>query len=212
MPLIDNPRVPEFATPLSEHAVDADPVAQFSAWFAEASQSDIRMPEAAAVATAGKACEPSVRMVLVKRFDERGFVFFTNYDSRKGTELTENPRAALLFYWDALGRQVRIEGRVQRTSAAQSADYVRTRPRGSQLSALASPQSRPVADRETLERSVAEIDARHAGGELPIPDWWGGFLLVPESFEFWQHREDRLHDRLRYTPDGEGWRIERLAP
>jgi pyridoxamine 5'-phosphate oxidase len=202
----------EFANPLSESDVDADPVAQFAAWFAQASGAGIRMPEAVAVATASAAGAPSVRMVLLKRFDERGFVFFTNYESRKGRELTENPRAALLFYWNALGRQVRIEGPVRRTSVDESEEYVRSRARGSQISALASPQSRPVADRAELERSVAEIAAGHVEGELPIPSWWGGYLVEPESFEFWQHREDRLHDRLRYTPDGTGWRIERLAP
>ncbi len=202
----------EFANPMSESDVDADPVAQFAAWFAQASGAGIRMPEAVAVATASAGGEPSVRMVLLKRFDKRGFVFFTNYESRKGRELTENPRAALLFYWDALGRQVRIEGPVRRTSAEESEEYVRSRPRGSQISALASPQSRPVADRAELERSVAEIAAGHIEGELPIPSWWGGYVVEPESFEFWQHREDRLHDRLRYTPDGTGWRIERLAP
>ena len=202
----------EFANPLSESDVDADPVAQFAAWFAQASDAGFRMPEAVAVATASAAGAPSVRMVLLKRFDKRGFVFFTNYESRKGRELTENPRAALLFYWDALGRQVRIEGPVRRTSAEESEEYVRSRPRGSQISALASPQSRPVADRAELERSVAEMAAGHVEGDLPIPSWWGGYLVEPESFEFWQHREDRLHDRLRYTPDGTGWRIERLAP
>ncbi len=202
----------EFANPLSESDVDADPVAQFAAWFAQASGAGIRMAEAVAVATASAAGAPSVRMVLLKRFDKRGFVFFTNYESRKGRELTENPRAALLFYWDALGRQVRIEGPVRRTSIEESEEYVRSRPRGSQISALASPQSRAVADRAELERSVAEIAAGHGEGDLPIPSWWGGYLVEPESFEFWQHREDRLHDRLRYTPDGTGWRIERLAP
>jgi pyridoxamine 5'-phosphate oxidase len=202
----------EFANPLSESDVDADPVAQFAAWFAQASGAGIRMAEAVAVATASAAGAPSVRMVLLKRFDKRGFVFFTNYESRKGRELTENPRAALLFYWDALGRQVRIEGAVRRTSMEESEEYVRSRPRGSQISALASPQSRAVADRAEVERSVAEIAAAHVEGDLPIPSWWGGYLVEPESFEFWQHREDRLHDRLRYTPDGTGWRIERLAP
>ena len=203
----------EFANPLSESYVDADPVAQFAAWFAQASGAGIRMPEAVAVATASAAGAPSVRMVLLKRFDKRGFVFFTNYESRKGRELTENPRAALLFYWDALGRQVRIEGPVRRTSVEESEEYVRSRPRGSQISALASPQSRPVADRAELERSVAEMAAGHVKGELPIPAWWGGYLVEPESFEFWQHREDRLHDRLRYTHRDDGrWQIERLAP
>jgi pyridoxamine 5'-phosphate oxidase len=204
--------VPDFAQPLREQDVDRDPLGQFGAWFEQAAQAGVRMPEAAAVATASASGAPSVRMVLVKRFDERGFAFFSNYESRKGIELAENPRAALLFYWDALGKQVRIEGPVQRTSAQESAEYVRARPRGSQLSALASPQSRPVAGRDVLERRVAELEAGHARGELPVPAWWGGYLLTPNSFEFWQHREDRLHDRLRYTLRENEWTTERLAP
>jgi pyridoxamine 5'-phosphate oxidase len=204
--------VPDFAQPLREQDVDRDPLRQFGSWFEQAAQAGVRMPEAAAVATASASGAPSARMVLVKRFDERGFAFFSNYESRKGIELADNPQAALLFYWDALGKQVRIEGPVQRTSAQESADYVRTRPRGSQLSALASPQSRPVAGRDVLERLVAELEAGHARDELPVPAWWGGYLLTPDSFEFWQHREDRLHDRLRYTLRENGWTIERLAP
>jgi pyridoxamine 5'-phosphate oxidase len=204
--------VPDFAEPLREQDVDSDPLRQFGSWFEQAVRAGIRMPEAAAVATASANGAPSARMVLVKGFDERGFRFFSNYESRKGAELAENPRAALLFYWDVLGRQVRIEGAVERTSAEESETYVRSRPRGSQLSALASAQSRPVAGREALERRVAELEAAHAGAELPVPGWWGGYLLVPSGFEFWQHREDRLHDRLRYLRrDGE-WTIERLAP
>jgi pyridoxamine 5'-phosphate oxidase len=152
-------------------------------------------------------------MVLVKQFDDRGFVFFSNYGSRKGQELAVNPRAALLFHWQPLGRQVRIEGPVRRTSAEESAHYVHSRPRGSQLSALASPQSRPVDSRQALEERVVELAARHAGGELPLSEEWGGYRVSPESFEFWQHREDRLHDRLRYRPTSDGrWRIERLGP
>jgi pyridoxamine 5'-phosphate oxidase len=203
---------PDFAEPLREQEADRDPLRQFGAWFEQATRAGIRAPEAAVVATATADGEPSARMVLVKRFDEHGFVFFSNYESRKGVELADNPRAALLFYWDPLGKQVRIEGPVERTSAQESADYIRTRPRGSQLSALASPQSRPIAGRELLERRVAELEARHAGEEVPVPEWWGGFLLVPKTFEFWQHREDRLHDRLRYSLRDGGWRIERLAP
>ena len=204
--------MPDFAKPLDEQDVDADPVTQFKDWFRIAEEQGVRAPEAAVVATASAAGRPSARMVLVKRADARGFVFFTNYRSRKGQELAENPHAALLFYWDALGRQVRIEGPVRRLAPEESAAYVRSRPRSSQLSALASAQSRPVPDRQALERAVSELAAEHADGELPVPDWWGGFLLEPESFEFWQHREDRLHDRLRYTPSDGDWRIERLAP
>ncbi len=201
----------DFATPLRERDVDPDPFVQFAVWF-EAAAAGVRAPEAAALATASADGAPSVRMVLVKQTGEPGFVFFTNYESRKGSELEANPRAALLFYWDPLGRQVRIEGDVERIGDAESAAYVRSRPRASQLSAFASPQSRPVADRESLEQRVAELTERHEGVELPIPDFWGGFRLVPAEFEFWQHREDRLHDRLRYSRDGGGWRIERLAP
>jgi pyridoxamine 5'-phosphate oxidase len=171
------------------------------------------VPEAATLATATKEGVPSARIVLVKLHDESGFVFFSNYDSRKGRELAANPCAALVFHWDPLGRQVRVEGRVERTSPEQSAQYARSRPRGSQLSALASPQSEVVEGRDVLERVVRELAARYEGKQLPEPESWGGFRLVPDSLEFWQHREDRLHDRLRYTrrPDGR-WVIERLAP
>lgn len=199
--------------PLREDAAAADPLVQFDRWFADASAAGIRMPEAMSVATASGDGIPSSRMVLMKRCDERGVVFFTNYASRKGAELTENPRAALLFYWDVLGRQVRIEGQVTRTSPQESADYSRTRPRGSRISALASPQSRPVADRAELEALVAEVERELDGAEPPVDDGWGGFVVVPSVWEFWQNRNDRLHDRLLYTlaADG-GWQIQRLAP
>jgi pyridoxamine 5'-phosphate oxidase len=203
----------DYGKPLREQDVDSDPLRLFAAWYAQAQAADIRMPEAMAVATAAADGTPSLRMVLMRGFDERGFVFFTNYASRKGSELAANRRAALLFHWDALGRQVRITGAVERTSAEETAAYVRSRPRGSQLSALASPQSKVVADREELERHVAELAARYGDGELPISDGWGGFRVAVEEIEFWQQRHDRLHDRLRYrpTPDG-GWKIERLGP
>ncbi|HEV7176346.1 MAG TPA: pyridoxamine 5'-phosphate oxidase [Solirubrobacteraceae bacterium] len=203
----------DIAPQLLEEEVDADPVRQFADWFAEEVYAGVRAPEAAALATASADGAPSVRMVLVKRYDDAGFVFFTNHESRKGVELDANPRAALLFHWDRLGRQVRIEGTVQPISPQETAQYVRSRPRGSQLSALASPQSRPIPDRHWLEHRVTEIAARHAERELPLPDVWGGFRLAPETFEFWQHRDDRLHDRLRYRPrDDGGWQVERLAP
>jgi pyridoxamine 5'-phosphate oxidase len=204
--------MPEFARPLREQDLDADPFRQFDAWFEDAARSGVRSPEAAALATASAGGAPSVRMVLVKQTGELGFVFFTNYGSRKGSELAANPRAALLFFWDPIGRQVRIEGPVERLAAEDSAAYVRTRPRASQLSASASPQSRAVADRNELERRVAELAAAYEGEELPVPDFWGGFRLLPERLEFWQHREDRLHDRLVYTHEDGGWVIERLAP
>lgn len=204
--------MPDFAA-LREQDVAADPFEQFARWFAEAGQAGIRMPEAAAVATATAEGSPSVRMVLVKGTTPPGFVFFSNYESRKGGELQANPRAALLFYWDQLGRQVRLEGPVERTTAEESATYVRSRPRSSQLSALASRQSRPVSDRAELEQRVHELTGRYADTELPVPDFWGGYRLTPECFEFWQHRDDRLHDRLLYTRDGAGgWRLQRLSP
>jgi pyridoxamine 5'-phosphate oxidase len=209
------PGVTDPSQPLREEDADPDPFRQFDVWFAEAKSARMSQPEAAAVATATADGAPSVRMVLVKQTDPGGFVFFTNYESRKGGELAGNPRAALLFHWEPLGRQVRIEGRVERTTREESEAYAHSRARGSQLSALASPQSRPIESRDVLERRVAELAERHADGEVPLPDAWGGFRLTPETFEFWQHRDNRLHDRLRYRRDADrpsGWRIERLAP
>jgi pyridoxamine 5'-phosphate oxidase len=200
-------------TPLDERDADPDPLRQFAAWYEQAVAADIPLAEAAAVATVSADGAPSVRMVLVKSFAPDGFVFYTGYDSRKGRELGENPRAALLFHWNALGRQVRIEGPVERTSPQESAAYVRSRPRGSQLSALASPQSDVVAGRAQLERRVRELSERYGDGELPTPEAWGGFRVRPLTYEFWQQRDDRLHDRLLYRrDDAGGWVIERLAP
>ena len=199
--------------PLRGRDADPDPLRQFAAWWEAALEAGIEHPEEVAVATASADGSPSLRMVLCKGFDSDGFTFFTNYDSRKGSDLEANPRAALLFYWPALGRQVRIEGRVRRTSRERTAEYVRSRPRGSQLSAIASPQSQVVASRGWLEDRVEELANHYADSELPVPDRWGGFQITPARFEFWQHRDDRLHDRLLYTPvDGGGWRIQRLAP
>jgi pyridoxamine 5'-phosphate oxidase len=203
----------DYGQPLREQDVDADPLRQFATWFQQAGAAGERMPEAAALATASAVGVPSVRMVLVKDFDEHGFVFFSNYMSRKGDELAANPHGALLFHWDLLGRQVRIEGSVARTSAGESAAYVRSRPRGSQLSALASPQSQTIENRHVIEQRVAELDERYGGGELPLPASWGGFRVASERMEFWQQRHDRLHDRLRYRRGEDGdWLIERLAP
>jgi pyridoxamine 5'-phosphate oxidase len=200
-------------TPLSEDDLDPDPVRQFARWFEEARDAGAFQPEAAAVATATPDGAPSVRMVLVKHVDASGFVFYSNYESRKGRELAANPRAALMFHWDLLGRVVRVEGPVERTTREQSLTYAHSRPRGSQLSALASPQSRPVPGRGWLEQRVAELAEQYAGTELPLSDIWGGFRLTPRRFEFWQHRTSRLHDRFIYTPDGDaGWTVERLAP
>jgi pyridoxamine 5'-phosphate oxidase len=197
---------------LLEHDVDPDPVRQFAAWFDEAAAAGIRAPEAMALATAARSGRPSVRMVLLKGFDDRGFVFYTGHESRKGRELAENPRAALLFHWDALGRQVRIEGEVQRLPEEESDAYFASRPRRSRLSALASRQSEVVAGREVLDERFAQLAAELGDRDPERPAWWGGYRLVPDSFELWQHRDDRLHDRLRYRPEGVGWTVERLSP
>jgi pyridoxamine 5'-phosphate oxidase len=204
----------DYGTPLREQDIDGDPLRQFVVWFNEAKAAGVRMPEAAALATATSDGAPAVRMVLVKEFDERGFVFFSNYHSRKGHELDANPRAALLFHWDPLGRQVRIEGAVERVSESETVAYVRSRPRGSQLSALASPQSETIASRLELEQRVALLEERYgADGELPRPANWGGFRMTAETVELWQQRHDRLHDRLRYSRGEQpSWLIERLAP
>jgi pyridoxamine 5'-phosphate oxidase len=198
--------------PLREQDAAPDPLDQFASWFRDAETAGVRMPEAAALATVSAGGAPSLRMVLVKDFDETGFVFFSSYCSRKGRELAANPRAGLLFHWDALGRQVRISGAVQHTSASETAAYVRTRPRLSQLSALASPQSQTLDGRAELEQRVAELELRYPDGELPLPTDWGGFRLAAQTYEFWQQRHDRLHDRLLYRRDDGGWLIERLAP
>lgn len=192
---------------MDERDLLPDPLAQFEAWFAEAPG----VREAMALATADASGAPSARMVLLKGFDERGFVFLTNYGSRKGRELDANPQAALLFHWRELGRQVRIEGSVERTSGEESDAYYRARPPGARLSAWASPQSRPVADRAELEAGVEEARARF-GDDPPLPDDWGGFRVVPRAYEFWVHDDDRLHDRFRYEREGDAWRIQRLGP
>jgi pyridoxamine 5'-phosphate oxidase len=196
------------AVELLEGHADLDPLRQFGAWYDEAAESGSRVPEAVALATATPEGAPSARMVLLKEFGERGFVFYSNYASRKGRELEANPRAALLFYWDPLRRQVRIEGDVERLLREESDAYFQSRPAGARLSAWASPQSEVVGSREELEKAVDELRGR----KLKTPAHWGGYLLRPDLFEFWQHREDRLHDRLRYRRDGDAWVRERLAP
>src|SRR5256885_12814928 len=197
---------------LLESGVDSDPLEQFRRWYADAEAAAIRAPQAMTLASATPDGAPSARMVLLKGFDDRGFVFFTGYVSRKAAELDENPRAALLFYWDPLGRQVRIEGAVERVSATESDAYFATRPRGAQVAASASRQSAVLEDRNQLDERVAQLQDEHSGSDVPRPDYWGGYRLLPHTFEFWQHREDRLHDRLRYRRDDGGWVLERLSP
>lgn len=201
------------ASGLTEADAGDDPLDLFRRWFAQALEVDPQDANAMMLATADETGRPSARIVLLKGCDERGLTFFTNYDSRKGRELGQNPYAALTFFWPALDRQVRIEGRVERTSRQESEEYFRSRPRGSRLGAWASAQSRPIDGREELERAVAALEARFATDEIPCPQFWGGFRLVPDVWELWQGRPSRLHDRLRYTriPTGE-WQRERLSP
>ena len=196
---------------LHEKDLEADPLAQFGNWFEEAMRSGIALPNAMTLATATKRGRPSARAVLLKGFDERGFVFYTHYRSRKGRELEENPQAMLLFCWEELERQVGIEGRASRVSAAESHEYFASRPLGSRLSAIVSPQSERVTNREALE-ILLEQAAKRWREAPPRPEHWGGYRLAPERFEFWQGRKDRLHDRLCYSRAGGGWKIERLAP
>jgi pyridoxamine 5'-phosphate oxidase len=198
---------------LDESAFLPNPIDQFRLWYQVALAHVSPLPNAVALATATPAGRPSARMVLLKDFDERGFVFFTNYDSRKGQELRVNPWAALCFYWGTLDQQIRIEGRVTLISASESDAYFQTRPIGSRISATVSPQSEVIPDREFLERRASELLADYPTGALSRPPNWGGYRLVPDSIEFWISRPDRLHDRLRYQRTLEGsWRLERLAP
>jgi pyridoxamine 5'-phosphate oxidase len=199
---------------LDESSVDADAIRQFKIWFAEAQAAGLSAEaNAMTLATATADGLPSARIVLLKGVDARGFVFFTDYRSQKGIDMTANPHAALVFWWSELERQVRITGTVSRLPTAESEAYFRTRPLGSRLGAWSSYQSRPLPSRAPLEARYAEMAARYADGDVPLPPYWGGYLVAPDSIEFWQGRPSRLHDRIRYvrSPDG-SWTIERLSP
>jgi pyridoxamine 5'-phosphate oxidase len=198
---------------LNETDASPEPIAQFRRWFDEALAADLHEPNAMTLATATPDGRPSARVVLLKGFDERGFVFYTSYEGRKGRELEDNPRCALVFYWGELERQVRVEGGASRVSEKESDGYFGSRPRGSRLGAWASEQSRPVGGREVLEERLRSLEAEYEGREVPRPPFWGGYRVEPEIIEFWQGRENRLHDRLVYRRSEEGgWRRERLQP
>jgi pyridoxamine 5'-phosphate oxidase len=192
---------------LGRRDLDPDPLRQFERWQVDAGGMD-----AVALATATEEGAPSVRIVLLKGADERGFVFHSSYEGRKARELAQNSHGALLFYWPEPGRQVRVEGEVELVDQAESEAYFRTRPRGGQLAAWASTQSEPIGSREELEARFRDVEATYEGREVPLPPHWGGYRLVPETYEFWQHADNRLHDRFRYSREGDGWAIERLSP
>ncbi len=198
---------------LSRDVLAEDPIEQFQQWFGEATRSGLPEPNALSLATVDEQGQPWLRTVLLKLYDHRGFVFFTNYGSRKAQQIRTNPQVALLFPWVALARQVKILGRAEPIPTRESLAYFATRPRGSQIGAWASPQSQVIRSRALLEAKVAEMKRRFAQGEVPLPSFWGGYRVVPHRLEFWQGRENRLHDRFVYLREnGQGWRIERLAP
>jgi pyridoxamine 5'-phosphate oxidase len=198
---------------LSEKDLSHDPIVEFARWFAEAQESQVGDVNAMTLATASAGGAPSARIVLLKGFDDRGFVFFTDYRSRKGTELEANPRAALVFYWGELERQVRITGTVWRTTLEESQAYFESRPLNSRLGAWVSQQSQVIPSRESLESGLREVEERYPEGKVPLPPYWGGFRLRPDEIEFWQGRESRLHDRIRYLRrEGAEWRVDRLSP
>jgi pyridoxamine 5'-phosphate oxidase len=197
---------------VDERDLDDDPLRQLAAWYAEAESAGVPVPEAMTLATASPDGRPSARIVLLKGLDDRGLTFFTNRESRKGRELAENPRAALVLHWRPLGRQVRVEGAVEELGRDEVEAYWRTRPRGSRVAARASAQSRQIAGRAELEARFAAEDARYPGEEVQLPDQWGGYRVVPDAVELWEHRDDRLHDRVRYERYGQGWRRQRLQP
>jgi pyridoxamine 5'-phosphate oxidase len=196
---------------MDERDLDPDPMVALAAWLGDAEAVSAR-PDAMTLATATASGVPSARVVLLRGLHEHGLTFFTNRMSRKGRELEENPRAALVLHWPELGRQVRVEGTVERVADAESQAYWRTRPLASRIAAWASPQSRSLADRAQLDALYAAAAARFDDGDVPLPDFWGGYRVVPKTVEFWEHRDDRLHDRIRYERSEAGWRRERLAP
>ncbi len=198
---------------LKESDLDPNPFKQFEKWFGDALKADLIHPNAMTVATATKDGKPSARIMLLKGFDEDGFVFYTNSESKKGEDLTESPQAALVFWWDKLERQVRIEGYVEKVSDEEADSYFKSRPRGSQIGAWASKQSRVIDSRQVLEQQFQELEAQYQNRDVSRPPYWTGYRLRPDSIEFWQGRPNRLHDRLRYrSGDGGSWIIERLAP
>lgn len=197
---------------LHESELDPDPFRQFAAWYRFAKCARVYMENATAVATSSPDGRPSVRMMLMKGHDARGFTFFTNYESRKGHELDANPRASFVLHWVDLHRQVRAEGCVEKLTAAESDAYFQTRPRGSRIGAWASKQSSVISDRDLLEKKCGELEKKYEGQPVPLPPFWGGFRIVPDRIEFWQGRAYRLHDRLCYVRQGDGWRVERLSP
>jgi len=208
----DNAYVTQPVLSLSESDLAETPFRQFDKWFSEAIEAELPQPEAMTLAAASSSGSPSARIVLLKSFDDRGFVFFTNYESRKSRELSSNPRVALVFFWSALERQVRIEGTIERIPESESDLYFATRPRGSQLGAWVSEQSSVIPARAVLEQRLEQLIREHDGADIPRPPFWGGWRVVPSSIEFWQGRADRLHDRLVYRRDDQRWRIERLSP
>lgn len=196
---------------MDDHELHSDPLVQLQAWLCEARKA-VPLPEAMTLATVGVGGRPSARVVLLRGIDERGLTFFTNRESRKGDELGANPHAALVFHWWQLGRQARVEGRVEETSLEESEAYWQSRPRASQVAAWASPQSQPLAGRADLDARVVEVEERFEGRDVPLPGFWGGYRVLPDTVELWRHHDDRLHDRIRYVRVGDGWRRERLAP
>lgn len=209
---IQNLRQDYRSATLSEQEIDKDPINQFSKWFQEALAANLYEPNVMTVATADSYGKPSARILLLKGFDQKGFVFFTNYESKKGKDLLENPQASLVFFWPELERQVRIDGMVSKIDEADSTAYFHSRPKGSQIGALASPQSTVIADRKILEDQVQVLTNAYAEAEVPKPGYWGGYLVEPQHIEFWQGRPSRLHDRIIYDLVDGNWNIKRLAP